>query len=593
MDVRTPITGSIVKIDVSEGERVINGQSLVVIEVMKMETVISAQTCGLIKAIYVKEGDVCDSDQVLMNIDESVAQSPNELSIQSSSHEDNDLLDKLSSRRAFLFSEGREAVKKRLRQGKQTARKNIEQLVDKDSFVEYGGLAVAAQRSRRSLQSLIEDTPADGIITGFATINSSTVLAQTCECLILAYDFTVLAGTQGMMGHKKTDRMLKIAIDRRSPVILLGEGGGGRPGDTDFVGVGGLDVMTFYLYGRLQTIKPRIAIVSGYCFAGNAALVGSSDIIIIDESTSMGMGGPAMIEGGGLGVHDPMEVGPAALHHALGIADVLTADERESIEVAKKCISYFQGNAWVHESGDQSSLRSAIPSNRKRTYELKPIIETIADIGSFQELKDGFAPNVVTGLIRIGGKPMGLIANNNQEMGGAIDAKAAQKIKSMLELCDRFDLPILSLCDTPGFMVGPDAEKEGMVRDASVLFNVGSRLKVSVFTIVLRKGYGLGSMAMAGGSFHTSQFIISWPTGEFGGMGLEGAVKLGFKKELEAIDDLEARESRTEELIAKLYKHGQAINAASLLEIDDVIDPADTRKWILFGLQKNNMDKKI
>ncbi|MGB5502927.1 MAG: carboxyl transferase domain-containing protein, partial [Polyangiales bacterium] len=209
---------------------------------------------------------------------------------------------------------------------------------------------------------------------------------------------------------------------------------------------------------------------------------------------------------------------------------------------------------------------------------------TLADDDSVLELRGGFGAGMVTALARVEGKPVGIVANNPMHLGGAIDSEAAEKASDFMKLCGTFGIPLVFLCDTPGFMVGPDAEETGLVKRAAKLFTTSAALEVPFCTIVLRKGYGLGAQSMAGGSFKAPAFTISWPTGEFGGMGLEGAVKLGFRKELAAIEDAEARETMFQQMVDKLYERGKAVNMAAHFEIDAVIDPVDSRRWILSAI---------
>lgn len=490
-------------------------------------------------------------------------------------------------RHSYGLDENRpDVVAKRAKKNQRTARANVEDLFDQGSFVEYGALTIAAQRGRRSLDDLIERTPGDGMIAGIGTINADKFSAEKCRCLVMAYDYSVLAGTQGFFNHKKKDRMLNMAHEERLPVILFAEGGGGRPGDVDAEGVmvAGLDLRTFSLFGGLSGKVPVVGVVSGPCFAGNAALLGCCDVIIAAKNSNIGMGGPVMIEGGGLGVFKPEEVGPIDVQTQNGVVDIEVADDVEMIAVTKKYLSYFQGATADWQAGDQARLRKLIPENRRRAYDVHVVIRALADNDSFLELRPKFGPSMVTGFIRIEGRPFGLIANNCMHVAGAIEAEGADKAARLMQICEAHNLPILSLCDTPGFMVGPEIEKRAQVRHVCRMFVIGSHLTVPYFTVVLRRGYGLGVMAMARGCFHDSFFTVSWPTGEFGGMGLEGAVKAGFKKELEAVKDPKERETLYEKLVSLLYERGKAINMAAYLEIDAVIDPADTRKWIMRGL---------
>jgi acetyl-CoA carboxylase carboxyltransferase component len=307
--------------------------------------------------------------------------------------------------------------------------------------------------------------------------------------------------------------------------------------------------------------------------------------VIATRDSNIGMGGPAMIEGGGLGVFRPDEIGPSSVQSRNGVIDVLVDDESAAVAAAKQYLSYFQGSAKDWQVLDQRLLRSIIPENRRRIYDVRRVIETLADERSVLELRRGFGPGMVTALIRIEGRPMGLIANNPVHLAGAIDSDGADKAARFMQLCDAFDLPILSLCDTPGIMVGPEAEKTALVRHASRMFVTSASVGVPIFTIILRKAYGLGAQAMAGGSMKAAFFSVAWPTGEFGGMGLEGAVKLGYRNELAAIEDPEKRRATFEEMVERMYTHGKAVNTASHFEIDDVIDPADSRRWIAAGLR--------
>ena len=395
----------------------------------------------------------------------------------------------------------------------------------------------------------------------------------------MSYDYTVLAGTQGHMNHRKTDRLLELVRRERLPLVMFAEGGGGRPGDTDTTSVGGLDVPTFRLTAALSGQVPLVAVVSGYCFAGNAALAGAADVIIATPEASLGMGGPAMIEGGGLGVVAPDEVGPMSVQVPNGVVDLLVPDEAAAVMAARRYLSYVGGRpaSVPAEHADQRVLRHLIPENRVRSYDVRPVVEALCDTGTVLELRAGFGVGVLTALARIGGYPVGLLVNNPRHLGGAIDGDAADKATAFLGLCEAHRLPVVSLVDTPGFMVGPEAERTAIVRRFGAMFVAGARLTVPVCAVVLRKAYGLGAMAMTAGDLRRPAITVAWPTGEFGGMGLEGAVRLGYRKELEAIEGPVARRARYEDLVAEQYTRGKALSTAMAFEIDDVIDPASTR----------------
>jgi acetyl-CoA carboxylase carboxyltransferase component len=484
-------------------------------------------------------------------------------------------------RRDLIRDESRgDVVAARHASGRRTARENLDDLCDPGTFVEYGGLAIAAQRGRRSVDDLISRTPADGLIAGTARVNSALVGEERAHCAVLSYDYTVLAGTQGVMGHRKKDRIFEVIERLRLPVVLFAEGGGGRPGDTDHAMVAGLDVMAFALWARLSGVVPRIGIASGRCFAGNAALLGCSDLIIATPDASIGMGGPAMIEGGGLGVVDADQVGPFDMQVKNGVIDIAAADEADAVRLARHALSFFQGPVAEWDAPDQQALRDVVPENRRRAYDVHRAVEVIVDADSSLELRPRFGRGMVTTFARIEGHPVGIVANNPMHLAGAITSDCADKAARFLQLCEAFRLPVLFLCDTPGIMVGPDAEATSLVRHASRLFLAGAALTVPFMTVVLRKGYGLGAQAMAGGSFRAPLMTVAWPTGEFGGMGLEGAVKLAYRKELEAIEDGEQRRQRFDAMVAQAYERGTALNTASYFEVDDVVDPATTRSLV-------------
>jgi acetyl-CoA carboxylase carboxyltransferase component len=587
MLIEAPMQGTIVSIEVSQGDRVRAGQPLVVMSAMKMEHVIEAPAGGVVEGIAVSVDQTVSQGHPLIEIDvRAESEIETFTATEAARKGERDDLAEVRRRHALTFDAARpDAVARRRKTGQRTARENVEDLCDPASFVEYGGLAIAAQRQRRSLEDLIERTPADGLIAGIGQVNGDLFDADKARCMILAYDYTVLAGTQGFQNHRKKDRMFELAARLRLPVVIFAEGGGGRPGDTDVPGVASLDCMAFHLFGKLSGLVPLVGINSGKCFAGNAALLGCCDVVIATENSNIGMGGPAMIEGGGLGVFRPEEVGPTEVQVPNGVIDIAVKDEAEAVRVAKQYLSYFQGAVYGWVCSDQERLRDIVPENRLRVYEVRDVIETLADTGSVLELRRGYGPGIVTALARIEGRPLGVIANSPKHLSGAIDSVGADKAARFMQLCDAFDLPLLFLCDTPGFMVGPEAEKTALVRRCCRMFVVGSNLTVPFFTIVLRKSYGLGAQAMGGGSHKAPLFTVSWPTGEFGGMGLEGAVKLGFRRELEAVEDPREREELFQHMVERAYERGKALNTATHFEIDDVIDPADSRRWILNALR--------
>ncbi len=586
--IKSPLPGIVFNMVCEEGDTIRKGEDIVIIEAMKMENAITAPDNILIKSIYKTNGDVIKKDDPLLSFD---VISESELSSESADSNEHNLgqnnAQELNDRREFLVDKNRDkATEKRRKKGYNTARENLALLVDEDSFQEYGGFIIAAQLSRRSKEDLIKETPADGLIAGTATVNAGEFENNT-ECAILIYDYSVLAGTQGTMNHLKMDRVLEIAHRNHLPTILYAEGGGGRPGDVDQQTIAGLHISTFYQFAALNGKVPLISIVNGYCFAGNAALAGSSEIIIATKSISLGMGGPAMIEGGGLGSVGPKEVGPYDIHLSNGVIDILVEDETEAAQIAKQYLSYFQGKSNQWESPDQSMLDSIIPTNRKRVYDVREVITTLFDTGSVLELRQWYGSGIVTSLARIEGIPIAVIANDPSVDAGAITHHAAIKMKEFLALVNTHRLPIISLVDTPGIMVGPESEKTGNVKHAARLFVASAKLEVPLIGIVTRRAYGLGAMAMVGGSMHIPNVMLAWPSGEFGAMGLEGAVKLGFRKELEAVKDPKARKELYDQMVALAYERGKALSMATSFEIDDVIHPHETRKRIIQSLKSN------
>ena len=602
-ELRSPLQAQVIAWLVQPGAEVAAGEVLVILEAMKMEHEVRAPGAGRLQSHLFAPGEIVQEGDLLSNIERlwktpqglqadfvqnsdknavvaaTKAQSVNFIAQADATHADKRAdLARLGQRLAFTHDAARpEAVAKRHAQGLRTARENVADLCDPGSFSEYGALAVAAQRSRRTEQDLMQNTPADGIVTGIGqVVGRSTV--------VMAYDATVLAGTQGMRNHQKTDRMLGLALQNKLPVVLFAEGGGGRPGDVDMPIVAGLHVGTFASLARLNGKVPLVGIAAGRCFAGNAALLGCCDVVIATRASTIGMGGPAMVEGGGLGVFKPEAIGPASVQHANGVIDILVQDEAQAVAVARRYLSFFQDTPVEFTAPPAHALRDVVPENRLRVYDSCKALEGIADVGSLLILRAGFGLGIHTGLARIGGRPVGLLANNPAHLGGAIDANAADKAARFMQLCNAHGLPLISLVDTPGFMVGPDTEATAQVRHVSRMFIAAAHLRVPFFSVVLRKGYGLGAMAMTAGGFHAPLSTVAWPTGEFGAMGLEGAVRLGFKRELEAVAEGPARQAQFDQLLARQYNNGSALQMAATLEIDAVIDPADTRHWLLQGL---------
>ena len=584
----SPIQGTIVSIDVTEGDEVRVGQQLAVVEAMKMEHVISAEVAGLVREVTMKAGDVVREGYPIVFVEEGDVDGD---AIEQAQAIDPDLirpdLEENYRRHAYTLDENRAAaVEKRYARGSRMARENIAELADPGSFKEYWPLVVARQHRRRDMESLRSETPGDGVVAGTCSINGEMFDDEHSRAMIVHYDYTVLAGTQGARNHYKQDRMFELAERFRIPLILFGEGGGGRPGD-DSTGPGvAFDTPTFTTFAKLSGLVPLVSIVNGRTFAGNTALVGCCDVIIATENSTLAMGGPAMIEGGGLGIYTPEEVGPMSFQVPNGVVDILVKDEQEAVQVARKYLSYFQGPIDEWQEADQRPLRHVVPENRLRLYDMREIIRTLADKDSVLEIREKFGIGVITAFIRIEGKPMGVVANNPHHLAGAIDSDAADKGARFLQLCDAFDIPVLSLMDCPGMMVGPDVERTALVRHCVRMFNTGANLTVPLFGVIVRKAYGLGVQAMCGASALVGFFTIAWPTAEFAGMNIEGSVKLGYRKELAAIEDPEERKKEFETRVERAYESAKAVNASVGGGLDDVIDPAETRDWIVNSLKR-------
>lgn len=586
--VSSPIQGTIVSIDVAVGQEVRAGQALAVVEAMKMEHVIAADHDGIVRQVTMIAGDVVREGYPIVFVEEAEVTGGE---VNTTENLDLDYirpdLQETIDRHAFTLDENRqEAVEKRYARGGRMPRENIAELMDPDSFKEYWPLIVARQHKRHDMDTLRRQTPGDGVVAGTGTINADLFGDEAARAMVVHYDYTVLAGTQGGRNHYKQDRMFELALRFRLPIVLFGEGGGGRPGDDSTGPSVAFDTHTFTTFSKLSGAVPMVGVNHGRCFAGNTALLACCDVIIATKDSTIAMGGPAMIEGGGLGIYTPEEVGPMSFQVPNGVVDILVEDEAEAVQVAKKYLSYFQGTTSDWEAPDQRSLRHVVPENRLRLYDMREIITTLADIGSVLEIRKEFGIGVITAFIRVEGRPMGVIANNPHHIAGAIDSDGADKGTRFIQLCDAFDIPVLSLMDCPGMMVGPEVEATALVRHCVRMFNAGANLTTPLFGVVVRKAYGLGVQAMCGASALVGFFTVAWPTAEFAGMNIEGSVKLGYRKELAAIEDAEERAAEFERRVNNAYESAKAVNAAAGGGLDDVIDPAATRSWIVESLKR-------
>ncbi|MEM7545745.1 MAG: carboxyl transferase domain-containing protein [Pseudomonadota bacterium] len=559
----------VAEVHVAAGDAVAKGDLLLTTELMKMRQEIRAAADSVIDRVQVAVGDSIDVGMALVTLSAATGNIARTGPPVAPPRDD---LVEFRERMALLDDAARpEAVAKRHAKGLRTARENIMDLLDEGSFQEYGALAVAAMRSTRSLSDLQARTQGDGIVTGIGTVSGRSIG-------VMAVDYMVLAGTQGFNHHRKMDRLIEVARRDDLPLVIFAEGGGGRPNDHDVSDMmaAWLNVTSFRHFAAHQ--GPKIGIAAGYCFAGNAALFGVCDVRIATRDSYVGMGGPAMIEGGGLGKVAPTDIGPSAVQAANGVIDILAEDEAEAVAAARDLLGL--GRIADRPAASAEALRDIVPPDRQLAYDMRHAIDALCDTGSFREFRRGFGTGMIAGFGRVEGRAVGILANNPLYIGGAIDAAAADKGARHLQLCDRWAVPVVTLCDTPGFMVGPEVEKTGQVAHVSRLFLAGAHFSQPLVTVILRKAYGLGAMAMAGGGFDRPMLCCAWPTGEVGAMGLEGAVKLGARDHLAAITDEAARTAEYDRLVAELYERGKAMNAASLLEFDAVIDPAETRMTI-------------
>jgi acetyl-CoA carboxylase carboxyltransferase component len=583
-----PVAATVVAMLVTPGERVRRGQPVAVLEAMKMEQDVVSPVAGRVVSVVSAVGTSVAPGDVVVRL--AVGPHDGEAYVDVADAERRDLTDVLRRHHMVTDAARPDAVARRHAKGRRTARENVADLCEPGSFREYGALVIAAQRSRRPVEELERETPADGLVTGFGTLRAE----GRPTVGVLAFDYTVLAGTQGLQGHKKMERILEVARRRRTPVVVYAEGGGGRPGDVDNLAKAtGMDLATFVALGRLNGVVPTAAVVAGRCFAGNAALAGACDLLVATRDANLGMGGPAMVEGGGLGRFRAEEIGPAEMQARNGVVDVLVDDEAEATVVVRRYLGYFGGRVGDWSCADQDGLRTVVPESRRRTFDVRVLLDLLCDTGSVLELRREFGRGMVTALARVEGRPLGLVANDGSQLGGAIDSAGADKMARFLQLCDAHGLPVVTLSDTPGFLVGPQAEEQATVRHVSRLFVLGPNLDVPLCTVIVRKAYGMGGQAMAGGGFRIPDAIVAWPTGELGAMGPEGAVQLGFRRDLEQIPDPEDRRRRYESLVDEYVASGRADNAASVFELDDVIDPSGTRAWITQSIDGHDWSTRV
>jgi len=568
----SPIQGTIVHVAVEVGDKVRVGQLVAVVEAMKLQHDIKADRSGLVCAVSMSAGDVVREGYPIVFIHEmDVEGGAMEAGVALDPDHIRGDLQEMLDRKVRAFDASRpEVVSDWHARGRRTARENVADLLDDDSFKEFGPL-VAGQT-------------AGGVVMGVGSVDSDRFGDEHSRVIVTAYDAMTPAGTRNTLGEYKQDRIYELAHRYRVPVVLFSEGVGriGNYGRKN-AGLVNIDTTMFAEFAKLSGLVPLVGVNTGDCFGGNAALLGCCDVIIATENSTIGLGRPDMIEPGR---YAPEEVGPMSFQFPNGVVDILVKDDAAAVAAVRRYLSYFQGPIDQWEAHDQRRMRHIIPEDRVRTYDVRDIINTLADEDSVLELRRDFGIGIITALIRIEGKPIGLVSNNPVHLAGAIDSDGGDKGTRFLQLCDAFDLPVITMMDCPGIMVGPDHERRALVRHSVRMFNAGANLTTAMFGVVIRKAYGLGVQAMCGASSLVPFFTVAWPTAEFAGMNLDGGVKLSSRRELMAIEDPEERKAAYDRKVAQAYEGARAINSGgNAYGIDDIIDPADTRAWIVRGLK--------
>ena len=492
---------------------------------------------------------------------------------------------------------GEAEVERQQAAGKLAVRERIEQLFDKGSFVEIGILATAAEDP--SLAG--KRTPADGVITGFGLINGR-------KATVIAYDFTVIAGSIGEVGERKSQRIREMALSERIPIIWLLDSAGARIQEiasSKFASTGKL----FYDQVLLSGVVPQIAAIMGPTAAGTSYIAALADFVpMVKGTSSMALAGAPLVKaaiGEDISTED---LGGSRIHcEVSGVGDLEVKDDRECLEVIKKYLSYFPPHsgekppatgrketlsqndrlarlvAGEGSSADRidDSILDIVPDDSRKMYDMRKILEKIVDGGDQLEIKPRFAAGVITTLARIGGASVGIVASQPAYRGGVIDVDESDKAARFINLCDAYNIPLLFLQDVPGFMVGSEVEKKGIIRHGAKMLFATSRASVPKITVIVRKAYGAGYYVMCGKAYG-ADLIVAWPSAEISLMGAEGAVNIIFRKEIEKAAN---PDERRKELVAEYRKKIALEMAASGAFIDDVIDPRDTRRLIIAALR--------
>lgn len=558
-----PMQGTIVSINVDVGEEVQAGQVVAAVEAMKLQHDIRVERSGVVAAISMSKGDVVREGYPIVFLFEQDVKGG---AIEADSGFDldqirNDLQEVNEYIERTLDEAHGEAVATLRERGRRTPRKNIGDLLDPDTFMEFGPPAAGSVSG--------------GTIMGFGGVNGALVGDERSRTALVYANYPYAMYSHG---HYRQEQVHELAHDWKVPIVLFSEGQGEPPSLSTGVG---LDASVFADFAKLSGLVPLVGVNLGDCFAGNATLLSCCDVIIGTQQSTIGMNGPTVVAANGLGNYRADELGATSFQAANGNLDIVVKDDADAVAAVKQYLSYFQGSVSDWEARDQRRMRHIIPEDRVRAYDMRVIIRTLADEGSVLEIRKDFGFGVITSFIRVEGRPMGVVANNPAHLAGAVDSPGADKGARFFQLCDAFDIPVVVFMDCPGIMVGPDHERTALVRHAVRLFNIGANCTMPMFGIMVRKAYGLGVQAMIGGASSVPLLTVAWPTAEFAGMNIDGAVKLSARRELAAIEDSEERKEAYDRRVAQGYESARAINSGARY----VIDPADTRAFIARGMK--------
>ncbi|HSA59660.1 MAG TPA: acyl-CoA carboxylase subunit beta [bacterium] len=486
---------------------------------------------------------------------------------------------------------GTEEVARQHKAGKLTARERVDLLFDKGTFVELGILG-HHQSQHPSMEG--KYTPADGCITGYGKVQGRLVACA-------AYDFTVMAGSIGYTQERKVDRLRELAIREKIPFVWLLDSAGARIQElagSQFAESGKM----FYDQVKMSGFVPQVAAMMGPCAAGTAYVPALADFVpMVRGTSSMALAGPPLVKvviGEDITMED---LGGSKVHcEVSGVGDLEAADDKACIQAIKEYLSYFPSNCEerpplstgaggegfgydedIPDDRVDESILNILPDSPKKPYDMKAVIQKVVDHGRFFEIKPGFAKTIVVGLARVCGKPVGIVANQPMVMGGVLDVDSADKAARFINLCDAFNIPLLFLQDVPGFMVGSKVEKQGIIRHGAKMLYAVSRASVPKLTVVIRKAYGAGYYVMCGKGYEPDG-IVAWPSGEISLMGAEGAVNIIFRK---AIEESDNPEETRKQLVEMFQKEISLEKAAGAAYIDDIIDPRETKRWIVRTLE--------